>query len=185
MPSDFTLSVSAPTEQVCGLTEDDLGYIESRIIHTRYERTVTEGLSLSASRIYEAGRTIITAVRALSQRLIIKNVTFVGSLDDQVMHCWITPKELKTTKYGSVIRNNTGYLNTLDEQGLIIEISYWNLVTENSPKFTVTVYTKENPEGFSYDYPVGPTGILAYDMTFPAPSTFIHNVIVDIEKLCD
>ena len=76
MQNDFELNIDAPSnghlQYVLG--KDDFDYIESRIVHMRYERSVNTGLSLSASRIYEAGRTMMSAIKTLSDVLKFKSI---------------------------------------------------------------------------------------------------------------
>ena len=183
MQNDFELNIDAPSnghlQYVLG--KDDFDYIESRIVHMRYERSVNTGLSLSASRIYEAGRTMMSAIKTLSDVLKFKSIHLYGSfLDDQMM-CTAIPYQFNLTNLRDVpyrarsIKSdgNWGYLHDLyggkDPDVKLIQL-YQNHNEIGQATFIVTVKSETGTD--EYVYKVGKTGILAYDMTYRSPIEF-------------
>lgn len=160
----LTLAIEAPQDSV--LTVADCEYLQGRIMHERHiaglSKTPDEVME-NAVRSYEATKTLLHALGLITQwvmcdRIVVnvypKNAEVIAHLraDTSLITCASFPYVHKSG-----------------------ELHFKFVVGSRKNRFEVK--GSKEYKGINCKYPVHSSGILSYDMNFPAPTLFIHDAL--------
>lgn len=159
--NDIKLSITANTD-AAGVLREDMDYIESRFVHSRYAKSSAQGtLSTDAAKVYESARTMMYIGRLLMNVFTIRRIEMVSNINEQTATCDLyiaheTKEVVITLRY---IHSGT----------YVFEIAVRRDIGEEPIKVI--------------KYPLDKSNIMSYDMNFPPPSTFLKQM-QDIVSRC-
>lgn len=171
------LDIIASSPNATSITNRDLTYIERRIVHERFNETSKSGMNLENSRVYEAGRTAVDIAELLLEHFEISSMEFSLGAEKNVAEAWIHLSSIRSKDTMlSVIQNNP-----------ILYVKYEGSEVAGVMlgSFTVNLYYTDDEEGATWSYQLDPSGIISYDMTFPPPSVFVHQIVREVVNHCN
>lgn len=160
----LTLAIEAPQDSV--LTVADCEYLQGRIMHERHiaglSKTPDEVME-NAVRSYEATKTLLHALGLIMQW---------GSCDKIIVNVY--PKNAEVIAHFHA-DNSLITLASYPYVHISGELTFKFVVGSRKNHFEVKG-SKEYKD-VKCKYPAHSSGILSYDMNFPAPTLFIHDVL--------
>lgn len=171
------LDIIASSPNAASITKYDLTYIERRIVHERFNETSKSGMNLENSRVYEAGRTSVEIAKFLLDQFEISSMEFSLGTEKNVAEAWIhlSSIRLRDTMLSVVQVNPILYIKYEGEE----------IAGTMLGSYMLNLYYADNEEGITWSYQLDPSGIISYDMTFPPPSIFVHQIVREVFNHCN
>lgn len=171
------ISVSTNTEFLCApimaftvtapagsqLSKADCEYLQGRVMHERHIAVLpkdSDEVMTDAVRSYEAAKSLLVAL---------------GFIIDDI-HCtkvdvYVYAQNAEIFVYGRGIVSLT--IPSLPVAASDYDMVFRFIIDDDVTRFIVA--SVSHP-GINFIYPVHPSGILSYDMNFPAPTNFRHQI---------
>ena len=167
------ISIKAPPA-MGALTKADCTYLIDKISHNRFIISSRETISTAASKIYEAGKTIVHVAEALMEGMSISEIIIHISTNNGIAEGLFTIRDLNTTGMALIADNPITHSFT-------IQVIYESL-EDNTGRYIVTIMDRLIPvKRIIYD--LNEYEIMSYDMNFPAPSVFLNEVVASIMQI--